>query len=468
MKLSKFNKSYYRYKIILTFSIVTFLLIIVLSQISYSFIKSLYTTQISENLKNNLVLTFEQIDKIQLDILQSEITTNSTVKYFSDLFNRNYFKKIFSEIFIFDKELKIAVHSNKNYLVGKVESRLLLNEVEINTLKQNQTFITLPFQGNDNNWYLWGFYRLSDNHWLAVKDNVNNFAKLEELSNIFLYFGIFGIIISILLGFWVSKSLTDPIHKLVYFSSEIGKENYSSNIPENLKGELKILSDALVKMRDNIKDNQNEKEKILAQIAHEIRNPLGGIELLANLINESPTNEHKNQEYTTRIIGEINNLKKLITSYLNFSRPTPANFELISINELVNESLEILKYELDKKNITVNYINEYDTINFDRHHFRNILLNLIKNSIESIAQNGEINIYSTCADNKVSIKIEDNGSGIEEKDLPKLFEPFFTTKSNGTGLGLATCKKYCLENKAEISVEIKNKRTTFTIIKNIQ
>ena len=153
MKLSKFNKSYYRYKIILTFSIVTFLLIIVLSQISYSFIKSLYTTQISENLKNNLVLTFEQIDKIQLDILQSEITTNSTVKYFSDLFNRNYFKKIFSEIFIFDKELKIAVHSNKNYLVGKVESRLLLNEVEINTLKQNQTFITLPFQGNDNNWY---------------------------------------------------------------------------------------------------------------------------------------------------------------------------------------------------------------------------------------------------------------------------------------------------------------------------
>lgn len=467
MMFQKFNRSYYKYKIVLTFSIVTILLVIVLSQISYRFIKNLYLTQISENLNKNLTLTVGQIDKVQLEILQSDIITKSTLKYFTDFFNKSDLKNIFSEIFIFDSELKILIHSNKSELVGKVEPRLLLNEIEIHSLVQNQIFTSLPFKGNDENWYLWGFYKLSENHWLAVKDNAKNFTSLEELSKLLLYFGLTGILVSILLGFWVAKSITNPISKLVEFSDEIGKENYISEIPKETKGELQILSNALILMRNNIRNNQNEKEKILAQIAHEIRNPLGGIELLVNLIKESPHDEFKNKEYTKRILGEINNLKELITSYLNFSRPAPAKSEKLNIEEIVNDSINILKNDLEERNIKVNCKISNNEIFFDKIHLRNIFLNLIKNSIDSIKQNGEIEIFSDLV-NKISlIRIKDSGSEIVKNNLQKIFEPFFTTKSNGTGLGLATCKKYCDENNAEISAEMINNKTVFTISKKI-
>ncbi|MBK8944629.1 MAG: HAMP domain-containing histidine kinase [Ignavibacteriae bacterium] len=467
MIFQKFDKSYYKYKIILTFSIVTIFLVFVLSQFSYRFIKNLYLTQISENLSKNLVLTFGQIDKIQLEILQSEIITKSTLNYFYGFFNKPDLQNIFSEIFIFDKDFKVISHSNKRELIGKVEPRLLLNEIEIKSLLENEIFTSLPFKGNDENWYLWGFYKLSENYVLAVKDNVKNFSSLEELSNFLIYFGIFGIIFSILLGFWVSKSITNPIYKLVEFSDEIGKGNYNSEIPEKTKGEIEILSNALILMRNNIKNNNNEKEKILAQIAHEIRNPLGGIELLINLIKESPKDEIKNAEYTNKILDEISNLKELITSYLNFSKPYPVVSEKLNIEEMVKDIIEILKNELISRNIEVITNFAQKNIFFDKSQFRSILINLLKNSIDSINQNGEIEISSKLKERNIVIEIKDTGSGISKENFSRIFEPFFTTKINGTGLGLATCKKYCDENNALISAESFKNKTIFTISKKL-
>ena len=231
-----------------------------------------------------------------------------------------------------------------------------------------------------------------------------------------------------------------------------------------MKGELKILSDAMILMRENIADNQKEKEKILAQIAHEIRNPLGGIELLNSLIYESVDNNSKNKEYSGKILKEIIGLKELITSYLNYSRPTPAIPEKIYIPELVDETLSYLQMDIRRLNISVKKNLHLENIIFDKIHFRNILLNLLKNSIESINENGEIIIYSCRDKNKQIISIADNGRGIQENILNKIFDPFFTTKNNGTGLGLAACKKFCEENSAELIAENIENGSVFKII----
>jgi signal transduction histidine kinase len=161
-----------------------------------------------------------------------------------------------------------------------------------------------------------------------------------------------------------------------------------------MKGELKILSDALVLMRINIADNQKEKEKILAQIAHEIRNPLGGIELLNSLIHESVDSNSKNKEYSSKISKEISGLKELITSYLDYSRPSPAMPEEINIPNLVEETLSYLQKDIGRSGVNVKMDLLLKNITFDKIHFRNILLNLLKNSIDSIDENGEIKIYS--------------------------------------------------------------------------
>jgi len=460
-----FDKKYYQYKIVITFLVVTILLVAILAKVSYDFMYDFYLNQLTENVKQTTELTVSHIEDEYLNALKEGIITESAKQYFSNLIRKKEFHKIYSELFLFANNMNIVVHSDSNKLVNIREPRLILNETEIFGLQNNSVIVSLPFKGNDENWYLWGFYKFSDEYWLAVRASASNFESINELSKTIWLFGFIGIMFSIVLGLWTSKSITKPITKLVNFSSGIGKGSLNENPPIKMKGELKILSDALVLMRDNIANNQKEKEKILAQIAHEIRNPLGGIELLTSLIHESLNSEEKNKEYSAKILNELSGLKELITSYLNYSRPTPANVEKIKINELVDEAVSFVQNDLERNNISIKLNNNVSEIYFDKIHLRNIFLNLLKNSIDSIDKNGEIIIESFKKGNKYFIKISDNGVGIEKENLEKIFEPFFTTKNNGTGLGLASCKKFCEENSAKIIAENLTKGCSFTIIK---
>jgi polar amino acid transport system substrate-binding protein len=232
-----------------------------------------------------------------------------------------------------------------------------------------------------------------------------------------------------------------------------------------MKGELKILADSMDLMRENISNNQKEKEKILAQIAHEIRNPLGGIELLTNLVDEKLIDNCKEKEYTKTIIKEINGLKELITSYLNFSRPTKAEPENLLIKDIVHEALMLVDCKIQEKNIRVSEKYEIKNIVFDRSHFKNIIINLLSNSIDAVNSKGEIIIESFKKNKNIIITFSDNGIGIPKENLNLVFEPFFTTKNDGTGLGLASCKKYCDENIAKIIVNKSNLGCSFSIIK---
>jgi len=106
-----------------------------------------------------------------------------------------------------------------------------------------------------------------------------------------------------------------------------------------------------------------------------------------------------------------------------------------------------------KKNIKIQYNFAGVRIWFDPNHIRQILTNLITNSIEASTQAGIIEIIQQEENGKFLLKVKDEGSGISDEDIEKIFNPFFTTKKNGAGLGLAICKKLCQENKAEIWME---------------
>jgi two-component system sensor histidine kinase HydH len=191
---------------------------------------------------------------------------------------------------------------------------------------------------------------------------------------------------------------------------------------------------------------------MLAQIAHEIRNPLGSIELMANLTKEDILSGKNNVDYLNKILFELSDLKSLITAYLNYSRPYPAKPEMIELNKSFDEIFSLFKEELANKNIhfDINILN--DKVMFDPGHFKQIFINLISNSIEAIGENGTVNIVSEIIDETSYFRISDSGRGVAAENLNNLFNPFFTTKKNGTGLGLAICRKLCNQNNAQIEV----------------
>jgi signal transduction histidine kinase len=264
---------------------------------------------------------------------------------------------------------------------------------------------------------------------------------------------------------FLANAIVKPLNKLIRFSSEIGKGNFDERIPSSMHGEIKQLSNAMDKMKNDLTRNQKEREDLLAQIAHEIRNPLGGIELLANLVMENKSVDLKDKEYLDSILKEVQGLKRLITSYLNYGRPVPVNPEWINPEKVFYEIESIFKNQIRQRNINYSVINSLEKIYFDPSHLRNILLNLVANSLDSVQDNGMVSIASEKNNGHWLISVKDNGSGIKKENLNKIFNPFFTTKKEGTGLGLAISKKLCKENKAELLAENLNETGAVFIIK---
>lgn len=460
--LKSLKKSYYKSQIILTFSLLTALMILGIAKTSYNFVKKTYLEQLSEQVQILTQLIANQTETKFLDFINTE-TENS--------FAKNYYRKTLQSLtqktkihsaFLFSEKFVILANSDSIDFSGKVEPRLLLNRKEIFELEQNNFTTSLPFKANER-WYLWGFYRLSKTHWLGVQESANRLEQVEEFGEYFWWFGGIGIILTFLAGWLLAQTLSKPIDKLVHFSSELEAGKFNAQIPPNIKGELLILAKAMDKMREGLSNTQKEKEQMLAQIAHEIQNPLGGIELLAGLVKEDLAKDSQNSNYLEKISREISGLKSLISSYLNFSRPRKPEPQNVSITKIIEESFELLKDKIEIKKPKIQLEIEVEKIYFDEQQLKQILINLISNSLYAIKTEGVIKIRCTEKHNSIKLEVTDNGNGISELDSTKIFEPFFTNKTEGTGLGLAIAKKICFENNAEISVKNNSKGCTFTI-----
>jgi signal transduction histidine kinase len=460
------KNSYYKLKIILTFCIVTIALVILMSRLSYVFIRNIYLAQMKEQVKNLTTAISKQINSTSLNMLEYGLPTKTTSGYFLELFKKNLSEDNTNSAFLFDDKFKVFIHSDQSVRPGKEETLLFLYRDEIFGIKPGFNSVTLPFKGDDGQWYLLGFYRLNKNFWVAIKESAQRLEKVEDFSKIFWFIGFGGTLLTIIMGWLLSRSITKPIDKLVSFSHQIGEGNFVDAVPKNLKGEIKVLSDAMQKMSSDLSKNQKEKENMLAQIAHEIRNPLGGIELLANLTKEDFHKGSIKEDYLNKILAEINGLKSLISSYLNYSRPTLASPTLTDIARIIEEVKDIFQKETNEKNVKFVLNLELYKIWFDHNHLRQILTNLISNSLEAIEMNGEIYIESYIKENKSYLSISDNGMGITQENLNHIFDPFYTTKKEGTGLGLSISQKLCLENQSQLFVESsKGKGTSFIVRK---
>lgn len=463
-------------KIILTFSVLMAALALIMSRVGYYSVREIYLEQLSDQASRLARLAGGELNPKYLSFLESGGRDSLAVAYYSETLKTRAKNILLADAFIFNRDFEVLARSASGSAAPGSDPRLRLNRSEIQGLQAGESAASLPFKGGDGEWYLWGFYRLDDAHWLGIQESAARLAKVEALSQTFWGIGIAGVLVTILCGWLLARAIARPVERLVQFSQLLGKGNFSAPLPQGIRGELAILANALDKMRAGLAQHHREKELLLAQIAHEIRNPLGGIELLAGLVKED-LQRHPGQpgtEYVEKIQQEIGGLKALITAYLNFSRPAPAQPEWIAVQEMAEEVRSFCCAGLREKKLSLSYTGEDAQIHFDRQHLRQILINLVSNSIEALGQGGSIAISAWQKGSRTLIAVSDDGPGIPPEHRENIFEPFFTTRSNGSGLGLAICKKLCRENGAEIclgeglpSGEDKTGKGTVFIIKKL-
>lgn len=207
--------------------------------------------------------------------------------------------------------------------------------------------------------------------------------------------------------------------------------------------------------------------ELAAGAAHEIRNPLTAIRSTIQYLSKDFSADPVKSEMVTELISEVERINKIVQGLLSFARPSDLNTSDINIEQLINQTLLLVTNTLRKQNVEVEfeYFTDNTTIQGDAEQLKQVFLNIILNAVEAMGKNPPersrtliISIEKGTPINTHSryliISFEDNGKGIEQKNIENVFNPFFTTKEEGTGLGLAIC--YGIINRHEGEIEVKS------------
>lgn len=236
-------------------------------------------------------------------------------------------------------------------------------------------------------------------------------------------------------------------------------------------GALVIFSDLTARKETQRRMAQAERlatlGELMAGVAHEVRNPLTAIRGYVQILRQQTT-DPIHQEYLSVVIKEIDSINKVIQQLLDFSRPRHSQWQQVSLNALVEETLVLV--QTAGVQARVDFISELDNelspISADRELLKQVLLNILINAVQAISARGKIRIRTwQYSDSQQAISIEDNGCGIDLSLQKKIFDPFFTTKASGTGLGLALSQRIINAHQGDIRVtSLPGYGATFTLI----
>ncbi len=203
--------------------------------------------------------------------------------------------------------------------------------------------------------------------------------------------------------------------------------------------------------------------QLAAGVAHEIRNPLTSLKGFIQLLQAGVD---RKKEYYKIMIDEIEKMETITSELLFISKPMTDNKQKESIAEMIRDVTELLKPQARLKGITFEWEQSTDVlVHCDRSQIKQVLINLTKNAIEAMEDEGTIHIQVHAADRQVVIDVIDQGPGISEEIIHKLGEPFFTTKQNGTGLGLMITKQILDRHNAKLDIsQNADKGSTFSIV----
>jgi signal transduction histidine kinase len=241
---------------------------------------------------------------------------------------------------------------------------------------------------------------------------------------------------------------------------------YQQQLQERI-GDLDKANKELIRMRSIEKFAATGR--IARTIAHEVRNPLTNINLAVEQLQTElnglrPENGELMLEMINRNSARIN---LLITDLLNSTKFTELVYTKISVNQLLDETLELARDRIQLKNVAVS--KHYDEgicdVAVDVERIKIAFLNIIVNAVEAMEPGKAIlNLQTLAKEDKCVILISDNGPGIPDESQTRIFEPYFTSKAKGTGLGLTNTQNIILNHNGHIGFESKKgEGTTFTI-----
>lgn len=291
--------------------------------------------------------------------------------------------------------------------------------------------------------------------WNRRAKSVSKYSGLIQVLN------MVSIIIAVILTFY----------SLIVYNKE-NKEKRKASIKANeYKIQLQSRIKQLAELNTELIELRNLEKyaltgRVARVIAHEVRNPLTNINLATEQLRSEIGDEGDAEMLFAMIKRNSERINQLVSDLLAATRVTELKFSMVSVNELLDESLALAKDRIKLNGVQVvkNYDPEICPISVDAEKIKIAFLNIIVNGIEAMGESGILEISTSKKGDKCIVKFRDNGIGMSKSDMDRVFEPYFTTKEKGNGLGLANTQNIILGHKGSISAESEpGKGTVFTI-----
>jgi len=303
---------------------------------------------------------------------------------------------------------------------------------------------------------LWGAVKLGLS--LEMLNAEINRTRIGLISLAFL-----GLTLGALGSIFLAKRISHPLETLVEGTVKVAEGDLQHRIhiaPGDEIGELAAnfnqMTAQILEDRREIEDTSLkliEAEKLASigrlatAMAHEIRNPLTAIKLNIQKVGTSPSLSSLEQEQMAIAESGIRQVERIVKDILAYARAPKLTKDLFSLEALMENAIQFAEEQLDEKQVEV--MREYEPrlppIRVDGDRMRQVFLNILLNSVEAVARGGKVIVRSFPEEEQerhlAVVQIEDDGCGIDEKDLKAVFEPFFTNKSLGTGLGLTNARR---------------------------
>ena len=277
-------------------------------------------------------------------------------------------------------------------------------------------------------------------------------------------------------GFSLKEALRFGLaQRLIYKSIENKELEISTTFifegPKTYHGLIILLRDITEIQRlqsmNNMNDRMKELGEMAATVAHEIRNPLGGIRGYATLLYRDLADQKNLQEMAGFVIEGTKSLETLVSTILSYARPVQIRPESVELGAFLKQLGKFVRVDPAfpaNVKLEIHILEDPILAPADPEALKSCLLNLIYNAFQAMDQGGLLTISLLKLDNTCQIAVTDTGVGIDSKHLQQLFSPFFTTKQKGTGLGLVEAQKIAQAHGGQIDVRSQPGRgSTFTL-----
>ena len=376
------------------------------------------------------------------------------------------------KIYVFDRQGRSLLHTDEDFSIGRQIPHLRLRDrVELEQVWQGIPAHTVRFTDEETGiHYMSGYAPVFARGQIVAAVGVDIGAAFMDTIQVFkrsvIVFASLGVFVTVVIALGLARTITRPIQRLVRAAREIGSGNLEESVDCSAEDELGYLAETMDEMRRKLLERDAQLRQMLGGVAHELRNPLGGIEIYAGLIADDLPEDDPRKQHIKKVIAEVRTLNNVISEFLYFARPAPPSPEAIQVRRLIEDAVFLLGPEMAEAGIDYQQDIADDLRGFgDPEQIKRALINLMKNAVQAMRDGGQLRVNATQINGEAIVEVCDTGPGIGSEVRARLFEPFFSTKEKGSGLGLAIVQQTMEKNRGRVELHSEpGQGTTFKVI----